>query len=79
MEPTPSYIYRENNNNKGHYINDSYNKKHPFKIISLKNNFLINDNILIILLFQLIKLNSNTIIVKDKYKKINIQLNSELN
>ena len=35
------------------------------------------DKILIILLFQLIKLNYNTTLVKDKYKKINIQLNLE--
>ena len=54
-------------------------KGHSFELISLKDNFLSKDKILIIILFQLIKLNSNIIILKDKYKKINIQLNSELN
>ena len=46
------------NNNKGYYINGDYNKIHPFKIINLKDNFLIKDKILILLLFHLIKLNS---------------------
>ena len=43
--------FKIENNNKGHYINGDYNKEHPFKIISLKDNFLIKDKILIILLF----------------------------
>ena len=54
-------------------------KGHSFELISLEDNFLIKDIMLIILLFQLIKLNSNTTLLKDKYKKINIQLNMELN
>ena len=54
-------------------------KGHSFELISLEDNFLIKDKILIIILFQLIKLNSNTILLKDKYKKINIKLNLELN
>ena len=54
-------------------------KRHSFELISLEDNFLIKDKILLIIIFQLIKLNSNTTLLKDKYKKINIQLNSELN
>ena len=69
------YNFKLENNNKKHYINGDYNKGHSFEFINLRDNFLIKDKILIILLFQLIELDFNITLLKDKYKKINIKLN----
>ena len=52
-------------------------KGHSFELISLDDNFLNKDMILIILLFELIKLDYNITIFKGKYKKIKIQFNLE--